>query len=125
MPTLQENDDAIALQNERFRLNDQKDLLSKLGLELSEVRGREDAGRRILAEIEDLRKNHPEDFGVGDHQRATAALPKLTAKRAEIEVRISNVKRGISVIEASIARFDLPKLARLEKIRGLFRQLAG
>ncbi len=121
----QDSVDQQMLDNERYRLKDQKDLLVKLGDDLAAVNTKTNAARRILDEIDELAKMHPEEIGAVDQQRANEAIPKLAAEKARLELRISNVKRGIDVIEAGIARFDLPKLARLEKIRGLFRQIAG
>lgn len=125
MASWQDSIDQQALDNERYRLKDSQELVVRLGAELAGVLKKEHAANRIFEEIEDLTKVHPEEVDSFDWRQAKAALPKLAAKRTELETRIASAKRGIEVIEANIKKFDLPKLARLQKIRELFQQIAG
>ena len=127
MPRIQESQDQQALEQMRYTLKDQQDLIVRLGAELTNVLDKEDAGRRILEEIAALTKDHPEDLaiGIGDQQRANAKLLKLTKERSMLELRIANAKQRAETIQGQIAKFDQPKLARLEKIRSLFQRLAG
>jgi hypothetical protein len=113
------------LDQERAKLGLQHELVANLNAELIGLKRKKHAAEGILEEIEALAKEHPEEVGVADQQRAKAALPKLAAHCAELETRIHIAKRVIVGIEAGIQRFDLKKLERLQRIQELFRQIAG
>lgn len=125
MASWQDSVDQQMLDQERYKLARLEEQVKNQGAELVGVNTKINAANRILEEIEALAKVHPEEISSFDWQRAKAALPKLVAKRVELETQISTANRRIEVTEAGIQKFDLKKLERLQRIRNLFQQIAG
>jgi hypothetical protein len=124
MPTFDENAQQIQFEQMRLMLNESEELSARLAGELSELGRREDAGARILAEIKSMDKGRSGQH-VGDAQRATAGLLALKSKRDALELRMRNAKHRQETLKTQMADVDQSKLKSLDKISGLFRQLAG
>ena len=119
MPTFQESVDLQTRECLGSQIRSDQGLVASLETQLLDLKGKELAAREIIA----LTKDRVEDQA--DHQRATATLPRIARRQAELQARMDGAKHRIGVNEKRSATLNPGDMAHTLKIQSLFQKLSG